>query len=532
MRDSDLLKLNIVTGCRKGPRECAWPPESSNKSTSSSKGGKQVETGTDSSEDEEEEEKEEKEEEVLLKVKSFTKDGIPTIVERPSLTSLRTTNGTPNRSAMNTKRAAEYSKDKSMSPSATESTRPDSDLVSTCGHQSTVSTNTSHEDILWSRLKQDQRFYLNYHQQSLSYCYYFLKQDFCCFTESILIDAALTYEPLLHAVVGFSAFHYALVHPGKNISSFLRHYNSGLSLLRKDLSSGRPHTDATIYTILQLATFEEYLGDWANLRTHQKAACEIIKTLYTPETMMQTDTSRTLFAWYIRFDIFVGFMAGSETLIGIEWFQAYYDSTQRLTMMEPGKINYKLEALNAENRLLGMNMTMLFAKLPSGKITIAEFAEKNQMLLQSIETWAEQVRALRLNSDHLVYKFNNRRPLVSEDIVDPFEPGVIFDTTFFSANYMLMDCLALEVMHKMQTSTILQLPPSPDLTDLSLQQCQIFEAMQEYEGAPSGAFLPAQVNIGLVCLFVPRDDRHISWCRKMLARFENCGYVYDTYFNI
>lgn len=296
-------------------------------------------------------------------------------------------------------------------------------------------------------------------------------------------------------------------------------------MLRKDLVSGKPHTDATIYTILQLATFEEYLGDWANLRSHQKAACEIIKSLYTPQTMMQTDTSRTLFAWYIRFDIFVGFMAGSETLIGFEWFQAYYDRTKRLTTLDPGKISYKLEALNAENRILGMTMTMLFAKLPRGEITIDEFAEKNQKLLQSIETWAERVRALRLNSDHLVYEFNNRRSPALEDIVDPFEPGVIFDTTFFSANYMMMDCLALEVMHKMQTSTILQQPPSPDLTDLSLQQCQIFEAIQEYGGAPSGAFLPAQVNIGLVCLFVPRDDRHISWCRKMLARFENCGYV-------
>ena len=143
-----------------------------------------------------------------------------------------------------------------MSPSGTEETRADSDLLSLTGRHSVVSTNTSHDDIPWSQLKEDHQFYLNYHRESLNYCHYFLKQDLYNFIGTTLIDTALTYEPLLYAVVGFSAFQYAVSVPNQKISSFLEYYNKAVVLLRQSISTGESYTLAMIYTILQLATFE------------------------------------------------------------------------------------------------------------------------------------------------------------------------------------------------------------------------------------------------------------------------------------
>ena len=153
--------------------------------------------------------------------------------------------------------AAQQMKEKSLSPSTDETKSQGNMSVSSPSEKlSTVSSNTTQDDHLFSNLKTDQQFYLTYHQQSLNHNYYFFKQDLASFVHDTLIKAALSYDPLLYAVVGFSAFHYALSQPDGKITDFLKYYNKSVSLLRKALSSGRKHTDSTIFTILQLATFE------------------------------------------------------------------------------------------------------------------------------------------------------------------------------------------------------------------------------------------------------------------------------------
>jgi len=48
---------------------------------------------------------------------------------------------------------------------------------------------------------------------------------------------------------------------------------------------------------------KEFLGDWINLSNHQKAACNIITGLYTPQTIMEDEMTRVILGWYIRFDV-------------------------------------------------------------------------------------------------------------------------------------------------------------------------------------------------------------------------------------
>ncbi|KAG7150256.1 hypothetical protein HYQ46_013261 [Verticillium longisporum] len=44
----------------------------------------------------------------------------------------------------------------------------------------------------------------------------------------------------------------------------------------------------------------EYLGDWINLMGHQRAACDIITRLFTPQTAVQTPLGRMVLTWYSR----------------------------------------------------------------------------------------------------------------------------------------------------------------------------------------------------------------------------------------
>ena len=121
---------------------------------------------------------------------------------------------------------------------------------------SSVSTDASQEDRAWSYLSQDLQFYLEYHKTHLNYHHYFFKHDANHFLHNILVEHALQYAPLLYAVVGFAAFQFTVPRADGRIQNFLGYYNKSVSLLRKSLVENHKHTDATMLTILQLATFE------------------------------------------------------------------------------------------------------------------------------------------------------------------------------------------------------------------------------------------------------------------------------------
>ena len=154
-----------------------------------------------------------------------------------------------------------HRQEKSLSP-LTDASSPHSSSRSTSAAfknpatLSSVSTNTSRESTPWSHLPADLQYYLEYHQSHLTYQYYFFKHDADQFLHTVFLDHALSYEPLLYAVVGFAAFRLTLKKSQGKIQDFLQYYNKSVSLLRRSLQSGQKHTDSTMLTILQLAAFE------------------------------------------------------------------------------------------------------------------------------------------------------------------------------------------------------------------------------------------------------------------------------------
>jgi hypothetical protein len=107
-----------------------------------------------------------------------------------------------------------------------------------------------------SRLSEDLRFYLNYHQEFISHEHFFLRSSSDRFIHDSIIELAMGYDPLLYALVGFAAYLHTLNVPGGKLYSFLKYYNKALVLLRKSLGSGEEHTEATLCTVLVLTTFE------------------------------------------------------------------------------------------------------------------------------------------------------------------------------------------------------------------------------------------------------------------------------------
>ncbi len=118
-----------------------------------------------------------------------------------------------------------------------------------------VSTVTSQEASPWFHLAPNLRYHLEYHQQ-LSCRHYFFEHNSSDFVHKILVEHAISYVPLLYAIVGFAAFLEILQHPEGKTQDFLSYYNMSVTLLQKSLSEGQEHTHSTLLTILQLATLE------------------------------------------------------------------------------------------------------------------------------------------------------------------------------------------------------------------------------------------------------------------------------------
>lgn len=264
------------------------------------------------------------------------------------------------------------------------------------------------------------------------------------------------------------------------------------------------------------------MGDWVNLISHQKAAYKMVLELYSPETIIQTDTRRKILGWYTRFDLFAGLMSGYETVLSREWMAAIEHYYLTMSQQDPSNLEYIMERNIASHRLLAIDMALLFAKLPRGEISIQEFVHQNELLGEQIRVMKGQLEPM-LNTEHVVLSFDGAPERDPNDIVDPYVPGLLYKGPLWTMNFIQIDWYAIDAMHKYQTALMMQQQPPAELQQLALEQCRLLEAVDFWPNSPPGATLLAQASMGLICLFLPRDEKHIMWCRRKMAKVENMG---------
>ncbi|KOS36637.1 hypothetical protein ACN38_g12603 [Penicillium nordicum] len=518
--------------CRKGSRECVYPSptapsassKASSRTTAKSRAGRPQSRGSDSS----------------TKVESESISPLQPIIDeeepdsavsepRPSPASATTTSQPGLRKSQSaqflgkynagpTSDDSSYTKEQSSSPS-TESPHFESMSVrsGSLGHSTTELLNNA-------RLPDDLRFYLSFHQDFMTPPHFFLRQGSSHFVHHSLIELALQYEPLLYALVAFSAYHHSLHSPGGKLYTFLKYYNKALILLRKSLGSGEEHSEATLCTVLILTTFEEYIGDWMNLIDHHQAAHAIMLKLITPESANVNELHTNIFLWYSRFDVIVGILAGTETVLGRDWYIAkeQYDAEQ--AAIYPDDPSKQLALVASINRRFGLDMASLYAKLSRGMISMDQFATQNEHLGE----WLEQSKTILRTFDDYEYKIQHypqKQPLTEDDVVDPYVPGVLHRGPLWGINYAWIDVLAAETMYKLQTMQSLQQPLLQDLHELAKKQCRLIETMIRWPYKENGYCLNFKNSIGMLGMFLPREHKYQMWARRKLALLEQHGYI-------
>lgn len=260
-----------------------------------------------------------------------------------------------------------------------------------------------------------------------------------------------------------------------------------------------------------------------NLFGHQKAAFEILTELYTPQTVMESQTTQLILSWYMRFDVFAGLLGGFSTVLSREWFaygQAYFE---RQVVRDPGCLQWRIEASLWNYRLLATDMSLLFSKMGKGEMSREQFAVENAILSTRIKEWKSKMDPALEDSRYLVQSFGATPPLRSDNIVDPYMPGVLYSGPLWVMNLAKLDWYSIDIMHTYQTSLVMGTQPSPDISRKAYASCQIFEAIELWPESPPGTILCLQASIGIAFLFLPRDDRHAMWARRKLAAIESNG---------
>ncbi|KAI0132542.1 hypothetical protein BJ170DRAFT_252444 [Xylariales sp. AK1849] len=517
----------ICERCRKGKRECVYPEPSASKGSAGSTSSKEgaatnLEESAGSSPEDLEDEVERD-----TKLESIPDEEEPegsspqqyvTSLRRGSAASNFYTRKTSIRHGSET---PSLEGNKSSSPSTGTSTG-----FLTPFHASDPSIRPGPLD--WSNLAPDLRFYLDYYYDNLTYYNYCMIQDPEDFFRTFLPSTAIRNgnEALLYAVVGFSAYHYTLQNPKGKIQDFLQYYNKSVTLLLNSFKRKEKQNTATLLTILQLATIEEYLGDWVNLMGHQKAALQILIQLFTPQTAMQSSVTRMFLTWYVRFDVFVGMLGGFETRLPREWFSTTVEHGQGQLAQEPESLSWKLEVSSAAIRLITVDMALLYAQAGRGEVSGELFVAEHGQLTNRLHEWRDNLDPALTDSNYRVTDFNYRRPLGEDDIVDPYAEGSLYEPPLFATTILLCEWQSILVMHKSQEPMTLQQEPTAELRDLVLRICQIFETVERWPFSPNGAVVILQSCLGIATLFTPRDQKHDMWMRRKFASIETLGYVF------
>ncbi|KAM5451811.1 hypothetical protein MaudCBS49596_003639 [Microsporum audouinii] len=528
--------------CGKGKRECLYPPPRAPKSAKK-QGLKTGETCPAIAESESEGDGDEKKRSAAQVPSScHSQDGKSSgqrsIQRLSQTTKKKNTTRQPNRVNNN---PATVNIDAKMAAQDT-SASPASDMTA---HSTGSHSPNSHVDISWDvsggtpdsassiadtpGFSDDIQFFLRYHTQHITHSHYMMKSISAKFVNEDLIKYAVEYEPLLYALVAFSAYHYSIKHPNGRLYTSLHYYNKSVSSLLSSLKSRQPHNDATILTILQLTTFEEYVGDWVNLIDHHQAAHHIIRELYTPHIIFEDNIHKHIIHWYMRYDVMAGLMAGNATILGREWYIEAEKQAHQAASDDPGCLSKELFALCACNKRCSVDFASLLAKVSQNLISQEEFLTEGQVIR---ETMGEMIRKLGTYNDpeYLVTSYPEKAPLGIDDIVDPYVPGLVHTGPFCEVDLVKLELRSSLFMYKCQIDLITQTVEPAELSKFALEQCQLVETINRLpDKAP---MFPLMFNnvVGLICLYIPRDDRHRMWCRRRLAEIEQHGYIYPPAF--
>jgi len=172
---------------------------------------------------------------------------------------------------------------------------------------------------------------------------------------------------------------------------------------------------------------------------------------------------------------------GFETVLSRDWFSYAQEFFREQVAQEPENLDWKIESAIAQHRLVATDMSLLFARMGKGELSLDQFVQENESIGRRIEEWKSKMDPALQDSRYLVTDFSGARALDPDDIVNPYLPGVIFSGPLRVMNVTNIDWYSIDLMHKYQTA--LTLRPSQALS-LRRRRTQVVNCMKHWNFGP------------------------------------------------
>ncbi|CAN8102972.1 unnamed protein product [Discula destructiva] len=276
---------------------------------------------------------------------------------------------------------------------------------------------------------------------------------------------------------------------------------------------------------------EELFGDFTNLKSHQKAACEILTQLYTSETILQTSIDRAIFCWYMRFDITIASMGFSSPSLPRHWVAANDIYFQKLALSEPDNLQWSFEKTEAALGLISVDMCILAARRKTGELTENEFRAEHKHLTTRLREWRDTLDPGLADPAHLVLTSLRGSPSSQSKLFSYFSDHVpLYAEPYCFTTAIICEWHSMVLMHLCQAGdTRAEAEAVAQLGDPSQHAvaiCEIIDAAERWPMVPHGLLMMLHPVLGLAAVFLPRSTRHHVWLREQFAWLESCGYVF------
>lgn len=248
-----------------------------------------------------------------------------------------------------------------------------------------------------------------------------------------------------------------------------------------------------------------------------------------------------ILGWYTRFDLYGALMGGYRSTLPEVWIKLPHEyniqQVQSLsTMKDPEETTYyrfKINKIVTQLRMVSYELANLTSDITKQRISFEQFIEEEKKLSGRLDAWLTEMDPALLDTKFAVTDFTGARPRDPDDIVDPYQPGLLFRGELWPMNILRQDHLGVVIMLKYLNFTFAkamghedgkdQSALHKDLQQLSYQTLQLFEAIEYWPGSPKGGVIAGQACLGIAPLLLPKDERHEKWFRKKMAIVECNG---------
>ncbi|KAL5629927.1 hypothetical protein BROUX41_001533 [Berkeleyomyces rouxiae] len=382
----------------------------------------------------------------------------------------------------------------------------------------------------YAHLSPDMQDCLDWYYTNITHYHYFILSDASDFFAVTLPRLALLDETLLYGLVAFAAYLRALTNPNSSIKDFLAYFNRSITTMIGHLKAREETSVVRLVSILQLATLEEYLGDWISVMGHQMAARHHIMMLYNNKSFMDTTTGRVLLSWYARFDCCVGIMGRFETALPHEWFANHVDILGEQSDANATSADFLIEEGASHLRLCSHEIAQLNYNISNNRITPEKYHEEHVRISALMTKYFTQLISRLEDPEHLIdfsQVTHGASPYQVVDLTDPTHR--LYKEPLFGFNILRAEFHSIFIMHNFQQAMMDKKGPVYlECLRHAYAICAIFEGTYKYTSAPKGSILPIQSCLGLGALFFPQDQRHRAWLREMFAHVETIGYIQST----